>query len=67
MNSFKLFGLKRKLAILFRDEDFFKLHSREYGSKKRQKQGAKEQFCSQLKNLNAFFIFLRAYNSYYVK
>ena len=27
MNSFKLFGMRRKLGVLYPDEDFFELHS----------------------------------------
>jgi len=34
MNSFKLFGLKRKLAILCHVEDFLELHSRAKEGKK---------------------------------
>tara|TARA_R110002072_G_scaffold125020_1_gene260680 strand:+ start:181 stop:348 length:168 start_codon:yes stop_codon:yes gene_type:complete len=49
MNPFKLFGLKRKSAILYPIEGFFELHSRATEGKKRQKEGAKGRFFSQLK------------------
>jgi hypothetical protein len=47
MNSFKLFGLRRKLALLCHVEGIFELHSKATEEKKRQKQGAKGQFFSQ--------------------
>ncbi|MDO5989600.1 hypothetical protein Q4Q39_19520 [Flavivirga amylovorans] len=34
MNSFRLFGFKRKLEILAYVEDFFELHSRDTKGKK---------------------------------
>jgi hypothetical protein len=37
MNSFKLFGLKRKLDIFCPTEDFFELHSRAKEGKKGEK------------------------------
>jgi hypothetical protein len=49
MNSCRLFELKRKLDILNSVEGFYVLHSQSYGRKKRQKQGEKEKFFSQLK------------------
>jgi len=49
MNSFRLFGFKRKSVILRLTEAFFELHSRSYGVKKRQKAGEKERFFSKLK------------------
>jgi len=41
MNSFKLFGLKRELAILYPVEGFFELHSRATKGKK-DKNGVKK-------------------------
>lgn len=38
MNSFKLFGFKRKLEVFSSVEGLFELHSRAYGMKKRGKQ-----------------------------
>ena len=47
-NSFELFGMMRKLGILYPVEGFFKLHSG-LRKEKRRKMGTERQFFSHLK------------------
>ena len=56
MNSFKLFGFKRKLGIFCSVEDFFKLHSRATEGKKDKIRAKKNNFLANQKSLNEFII-----------
>ena len=44
MNSFKLFGLKRKLGVFCHIEGFFELHSRAMEGKKDKNRVQKDNF-----------------------
>ncbi len=54
MNSFKLFGLRRKLDIFCPVEGFFKLHSWATEGKKDKKWAEKDNFLANRKSLNEF-------------
>lgn len=54
MNSFKLFGFKRKLDIFYADEDFFELHSIATERKKDKNSVKKSNFLANRKSVNEF-------------
>jgi len=56
LDSFKLFGLKRKLDIFCPIEEFFELHSSATEGKKDKKWVKKSNFLANRKSLNGFHI-----------
>lgn len=56
MNSFKLFGFKRKLKVFCPVEGFFEFHSSATEGKKGKKRAKNSNFLATLKSLNEFNI-----------
>ncbi len=57
MDSFRFFGLKRKLGIFCTVEGFFELHSKATEEEKDKECAKKSNFIANRKSLNEFNIF----------